>query len=202
MLCSWPEWVLFLFLPPVRLTQVTAFSNRLVRALLSTSLFSTFLLRRAGITSKSSPLSLSLMASQQTGVTPLPKRRKLDDVASNQEVAEPAVHASLNKPISPPLSCRKSPELPSFTPTWNFDSIPEQTLASRPAGLTTNQPPDNESSRREETRFLPSPIQLTKIEKLSAHQNVDAVSLSDLLGDPLIKECWNFNFLFDLDFVM
>jgi hypothetical protein len=22
------------------------------------------------------------------------------------------------------------------------------------------------------------------------------------LGDPLIKECWNFNFLFDLDFVM
>ncbi|KAB2105899.1 hypothetical protein AG0111_0g5973 [Alternaria gaisen] len=135
-------------------------------------------------------------------IAPPPKRRKLDDDDSNQEVAEPAVHASLNKPISPPLSRRKSPKLPSFTPTWNFDSIPEQTLASRPAGLTTNQPPDNESSRREETRFLPSPIQLTKIEKLSAHQNVDAISLSDLLGDPLIKECWNFNFLFDLDFVM
>jgi tyrosyl-DNA phosphodiesterase-1 len=147
-------------------------------------------------------VTLSLMASQQTGITPPPKRRKLDDDASNQEVAEPAVHASLNKPISPPLSRRKSPEPPSFTPTWNFDSIPEQTLASRPVGLTTNQPPDNESSRKEETRFLPSPIQLTKIEKLSAHQNVDAVSLSDLLGDPLIKECWNFNFLFDLDFVM
>ena len=131
-------------------------------------------------------VTLSLMASQQTGITPPPKRRKLDDDASNQEVAEPAVHASL--------------EPPSFTPTWNFDSIPEQTLASRPAGLTTNQPPDNESSRKEETRFLPSPIQLTKIEKLSAHQNVDAVSLSDLLGDPLIKECWNFNFLYDLYF--
>jgi tyrosyl-DNA phosphodiesterase-1 len=43
---------------------------------------------------------------------------------------------------------------------------------------------------------------LTRIAGLAAHQNVDAVGLGDLLGDPLIKECWNFNFLFDLDFVM
>jgi tyrosyl-DNA phosphodiesterase-1 len=34
------------------------------------------------------------------------------------------------------------------------------------------------------------------------HQNVDAVSLKDILGHPMIKECWNFNYLFDLDFVM
>ncbi|KAG9191978.1 tyrosyl-DNA phosphodiesterase 1 [Alternaria panax] len=142
------------------------------------------------------------MVSQQTGNTPPAKRRKLDDDASNQEVTKPALHASLNKPISPPLLRRKTPELPSFTPTWSFDKVPKQTLVSRPAEPAAIQSPNNEKGREGKTRFLPSPIQLTKIEKLPAHQNVDAVGFSDLLGDPLIKECWNFNFLFDLDFVM
>jgi tyrosyl-DNA phosphodiesterase-1 len=142
------------------------------------------------------------MASQQAGNTPPPKRRKLDDDASNKEVTKPDLHTGLNKPISPPLPHRKGPQLPSFTPTWSFDDVPKQILVSRPAEPTTNQPPDNGSDHREGTQFLSSPIQLTKIEKLPAHQNVDAVGLSELLGDPLIKECWNFNFLFDLDFVM
>lgn len=50
--------------------------------------------------------------------------------------------------------------------------------------------------------FLPSPIQLTRVKDLAPGQNVDAVGLKDILGDPMIKECWNFNFLFDIDFVM
>lgn len=32
--------------------------------------------------------------------------------------------------------------------------------------------------------------------------NVDAVSLKDILGDPLISTCWEFNYLHDLDFLM
>jgi tyrosyl-DNA phosphodiesterase-1 len=52
------------------------------------------------------------------------------------------------------------------------------------------------------TRYVSSPFQLTKIRDLAQHQNVDTIELKDILGDPLIKECWNFNFLFDLDFVM
>ncbi|KAJ5150043.1 hypothetical protein N7448_001621 [Penicillium atrosanguineum] len=32
--------------------------------------------------------------------------------------------------------------------------------------------------------------------------NVDTVKLRDILGDPMIRECWNFNYLFDVDFVM
>jgi len=56
------------------------------------------------------------------------------------------------------------------------------------------------SSRAE--RFIPSPIRLNRISDLPASSNVDTVSLRDILGDPLISECWIFNYLFDVDFVM
>lgn len=32
--------------------------------------------------------------------------------------------------------------------------------------------------------------------------NKDAVTLKDLLGDPLISECWEFNFLHNIPFLM
>ncbi|KAF2637519.1 phospholipase D/nuclease [Massarina eburnea CBS 473.64] len=47
-----------------------------------------------------------------------------------------------------------------------------------------------------------SPIQLTRVKDLGAEKNVDTLGLSDILGDPLIKECWCFNFLFDIEFVL
>jgi len=49
---------------------------------------------------------------------------------------------------------------------------------------------------------MKSPFQLTSITDLPASLNVDAVSLKDILGDPLISECWEFNYLHDLDFLM
>jgi tyrosyl-DNA phosphodiesterase-1 len=51
-------------------------------------------------------------------------------------------------------------------------------------------------------KLIPSPFQLTSIRDLPASLNVDAVSLEDILGDPLIAECWEFNYLHDLDFLM
>ncbi|KAG9231406.1 tyrosyl-DNA phosphodiesterase I [Amylocarpus encephaloides] len=51
-------------------------------------------------------------------------------------------------------------------------------------------------------RIVPSPFQLTWIRDLSEASNVDAVTLNDILGDPLIAECWDFNYLHDLDFLM
>ncbi|KZF25388.1 tyrosyl-DNA phosphodiesterase 1 [Xylona heveae TC161] len=51
-------------------------------------------------------------------------------------------------------------------------------------------------------KIVPSPIQLSRIRDLSAQNNIDTVQLKDILGDPLIKECWQFNYLFDLDFLM
>ncbi|KAL7628010.1 hypothetical protein AAE478_002206 [Parahypoxylon ruwenzoriense] len=53
-----------------------------------------------------------------------------------------------------------------------------------------------------ERKLIPSPIQLTTIRDLPRESNIGAVSLSDLLGDPLISECWEFNYLHDVDFLM
>jgi len=54
----------------------------------------------------------------------------------------------------------------------------------------------------ESSKTIPSPIQLNFIQELPASSNVDTVSLANILGDPMIKECWLFNYLFDVDFVM
>ena len=49
---------------------------------------------------------------------------------------------------------------------------------------------------------MKSPFQLTWIRDLPESSNIDAVSIKDILGDPLIKECWEFNYMHDLDFLM
>ena len=51
-------------------------------------------------------------------------------------------------------------------------------------------------------RTVASPVQLNFIEELPAASNVNAVSLGSILSDPMIKECWLFNYLFDMDFAM
>ncbi|KAI1081636.1 phospholipase D/nuclease [Whalleya microplaca] len=56
--------------------------------------------------------------------------------------------------------------------------------------------------RNKERKLIPSPFQLTTIRDLPEASNIDAVSLKDLLGDPLIAECWEFNYLHDVDFLM
>lgn len=47
-----------------------------------------------------------------------------------------------------------------------------------------------------------SPFQLTFIQDLPATLNADTVTLKGLLSSPLIAECWEFNYLHDLDFLM
>ncbi|OTA59236.1 tyrosyl-DNA phosphodiesterase [Hypoxylon sp. EC38] len=53
-----------------------------------------------------------------------------------------------------------------------------------------------------ERKLISSPIRLTTIKDLPEESNVGALSLHDLLGDPLIAECWEFNYLHDVDFLM
>ena len=55
---------------------------------------------------------------------------------------------------------------------------------------------------RPRSKVVPSPVQLNFIEELPAISNVDTISLGSILGDPMIKECWLFNYLFDMDFIM
>ena len=57
------------------------------------------------------------------------------------------------------------------------------------------------SSLNRET-LIPSPIQLNNIPELPASSNLNTVSLRDILGEPLISECWLFNYLFDVDFLL
>ncbi|KAJ5087608.1 hypothetical protein N7456_011224 [Penicillium angulare] len=51
---------------------------------------------------------------------------------------------------------------------------------------------------------VPSPFQLTHIRDLPDQGgfNDGTLKLRDILGDPMIKECWQFNYCFDVDFLM
>jgi tyrosyl-DNA phosphodiesterase 1 len=53
-------------------------------------------------------------------------------------------------------------------------------------------------------KLISSPIKLTNIRDLpsSSGNNVDTIKLRDILGDPMIRECWQFNYLFEIDFLM
>lgn len=69
---------------------------------------------------------------------------------------------------------------------------------SPPPSLKVRSKSNSTSARQ----VLSSPFRLTKIRDLAPDLNVDTVSLADLLGDPLISECWQFNYLHDIDFLM
>lgn len=63
-------------------------------------------------------------------------------------------------------------------------------------------PPLREQKDSQTPKLKQSPFQLTWIRDLPESSNANAVSLRDILGDPLISECWEFNYLHDLDFLM
>jgi tyrosyl-DNA phosphodiesterase-1 len=138
------------------------------------------------------------------GSNPPAKRRKLEAVPPEKEATitqQTVLHTGLDRPISPPSSRRKPQPVASsavLVPSWGFDDVPQQTPTSQAPHVQS----ETKGARDGSVSYLPSQIQLTRIEDLAPHQNVDAVGLKDILGDPMIKECWNFNFLFDLDFVM
>jgi tyrosyl-DNA phosphodiesterase-1 len=54
----------------------------------------------------------------------------------------------------------------------------------------------------QQVNLIASPFKLTRIHDLPSSENVDTVSLHDILGNPLIKEAWVFNYCFDVDWLM
>ncbi|KAI2466232.1 phospholipase D/nuclease [Annulohypoxylon bovei var. microspora] len=83
----------------------------------------------------------------------------------------------------------------------------EDHTVKRPGELPTSllhpiSPPPPRKSVARERELISSPVRLTTIRDLPEESNVDAVSLHELLGDPLISECWEFNYLHDVDFLM
>ncbi|KAK4197276.1 putative tyrosyl-DNA phosphodiesterase [Triangularia verruculosa] len=95
-----------------------------------------------------------------------------DEKPDNQQRSTPR---SLTHPISPPLKKRR-------LPTTKTDT----------GSSTTSSP----------VEVIGSPFQLTKIKNLPAGLNEHTYTLNDILGDPLISECWEFNYLHDIDFLM
>ncbi|KAF2824272.1 phospholipase D/nuclease [Ophiobolus disseminans] len=133
------------------------------------------------------------------------KRRRLNANVPNLATAAEHHHAALNRPISPPASNRKNlVREPVLTPSWGFGNVRAGASIPVPpdAAAQQDRPAAGDGVKEEDTEYLSSPTQLTRIEDMAPHQNIDAVGLQEILGDPLIKECWNFNYLFDIDFVM
>lgn len=114
-----------------------------------------------------------------------------DDHLNTTKTDEETTHntyITLTRPISPPSVRRKHKA--------DLTNIEYSETAVANTQTANNEP--NVS----ELRFISSPIQLSHVERLAPVNNIDTVSLRDIVGDPLIKECWVFNYLFDLDFLM
>ena len=105
---------------------------------------------------------------------------------------------SSNDSISPPPLTRdaiKQSQMPILTGTAKTSQV---RLIEAPRIMSLPIQDDTSSQQH----LIQSPIQLSTVNGLAASSNDDTVSLGDILGDPLIKECWLFNYLFDVDFIM
>lgn len=123
------------------------------------------------------------------------KRVKVSDADSNRPASNRgrAGLSSLHRSISPP---RKSSPLQSHPPTLeSLDQLEVKNDTGDRNGL---------NQRVSRPRLIPSPFRLTHIRDLPDRRghNHDTVKLRDILGDPMIRECWQFNYLFDVDFMM
>lgn len=109
--------------------------------------------------------------------------------------------ASLNRSITAPACARQSPSLSLGSRNEEINrpnqSSTYTTTATSTATSTTAALSDN-------PLIIPSPIRLTRIRDLppNSDNNVDTVTLGEILGDPMIRECWQFNYMFDVDFLM
>ncbi|KAF4339156.1 hypothetical protein FBEOM_6976 [Fusarium beomiforme] len=72
--------------------------------------------------------------------------------------------------------------------------------ANTPESLQRSISPPRKKTKK--PSVLKSPWQLTWIRDLPEDDNKDTVTLKDLLSDPLISECWEFNFLHNISFLM
>ncbi len=101
---------------------------------------------------------------------------------------------STRRSISPPVMRRRQPI--QNLPEKKHDHIVNES-SSTPSSSSLEKPVSSST-----IKMIPSPVQLSSVDELPTSSNIDTVSLKDILGDPLIKECWLFNYLFDVDFVM
>ncbi|EXJ93902.1 hypothetical protein A1O1_02295 [Capronia coronata CBS 617.96] len=129
---------------------------------------------------------------------------------------------SISRSISPPPVSRSGAATPqagkqTTAPTVQETEAKDQPFSEAscrpfPSGREHAHPSSRGSTTLESTtlksnssptfKSIPSPFKLTSIHDLPGSQNIDTFSLHDILGNPLIKEAWIFNFCFDVDWLM
>ncbi|KAK4449934.1 putative tyrosyl-DNA phosphodiesterase [Podospora aff. communis PSN243] len=105
-------------------------------------------------------------------------KRPLELEESAEDSSGGATPATLTNRISPPPMVKKR----RLSKSHEIENGTDITVPSR--------------------QIISSPFHLTKINDLPPELNHDTVTLKDLLGDPLIAECWQFNYLHDIDFLI
>ncbi|KAJ5569657.1 uncharacterized protein N7459_009087 [Penicillium hispanicum] len=112
---------------------------------------------------------------------------------SNRSTASASL-ASLHRSVTPPPRTRSRQPLAL---DLACPELPNDHIKGRRDGVAPTEAP-------KAPRIISSPFQLTHIHDLPSQRghNVDTVKLRDILGDPMIRECWQFNYLFDVDFLM
>lgn len=143
------------------------------------------------------------------------KRRKVevsDDDSGVQYISSSSQIKSLDtgsngldsrRPISPPIP-RRSHTTQTALKAESSSNVVRATLSQMQEVDSPTLPSssDKPSVCSNFINTMPSPVKLISIKDLPAATNLDTISLQDILGTPLIRECWIFNFLFDVDFVM
>jgi len=111
--------------------------------------------------------------------------------------------SSLSRPISPPSKRQRTTSEATTAPEASEDETkPDERDPEAVSGASNAAIASDSASQGAESRTCASPWQLTWIRDLPEDLNRDAVTLKDLLSDPLISDCWEFNFLHDIDFLM
>lgn len=102
---------------------------------------------------------------------------------------------SMSTPVSPPRKRRREDDKTRETKISKTTENNHQSL--EPVLVPSScLPPSRPISA------LRSPFQLTAIHDLPPSANVDALTINDVFGDPRVTECWEFNYLHNLDFLM
>ncbi|GAM37041.1 hypothetical protein TCE0_022r06616 [Talaromyces pinophilus] len=135
---------------------------------------------------------------------PLAKKRNITDFEEEHEENAPKKNitalASLSRSVTPPLTTREKQPLNN----QHNEHTDHTDHARHDIDIRSSKPSDEikHSITEGQPRVVRSPIQLTHIKDLPADKNINTVQLHDILGDPMIRECWQFNYCFDIDFVM
>jgi tyrosyl-DNA phosphodiesterase-1 len=152
---------------------------------------------------------------------PLPKRRKIEFASNAKPLASfsPSQRVSSRQSKSTPVKAptNGNPQRKLSRPTNNKGPRKDQKECQEVIDLTANEPdakdvndtgiidekPVAASSASGSTiQSIPSPFRLLKIKDLPTNDNMDTVGIQDILGDPMLKQVWLFNYMHNIPWVM